>query len=354
MTSSQRRLEKTDLYTLLDRVKTEVKTEMNCVSVGTITAFDETTQTANVSVNYRKLLKGRNSINAQEYSDVVVEYPVLLRCPVVLLNGGGAYLTFPVSVGDRCLLLFCDRDIDNWLEYGAKDIPPGSDRTHDLSDAVALVGVNSVKDAIDSYSTDSVKMFYGRSTLTLDALVASVIDRHGERLVPPGTGPIPTFATAAPSGWLFMYGQTLGAAGSGATESSDDYEDLFNILKSVPPNSGGTFGAGTIVIPDCRGRVPIFKNNLGGSDSGVLSSGYAGGNRNTLGGLLGEESHQLTIPEMPIHHHGFQRHNIASGSGGGEANRAKDIGNYNTASAGGDQPHNNVQPGIIVNAMIKY
>lgn len=354
--TSSSQLERSDLRKLIDLAKAESKREINCHAVGTIIAFDAATATANITLNYKKILKQRNAINLKEYTDVVVDYPVLVRCPVTIMNGGGAYTTYPIAAGDSCLVLFCDRDIDAWFEFGSTQSPPNSERMHDLSDGVAIVGVYALNRAVSNYSTTSVKTVFGRVIAEFTNLIASIKDRHGERLVPVGTGPVPTFLTVPPSGWLFMYGQTLGNASSNATEQSDDYEDLFNILASVAPNSGGNFSSGDqIIIPDLRGRNWICNNSLGGSDAGVLTGTYTP-NRNTLGGKVGEEAHQLSIAEMPSHTHGVPTVNTDTSNGGLNpwSSQVSIQTNLPTTSAGGDVPHNNVPPGMIVNAMIKY
>jgi hypothetical protein len=73
--------------------------------------------------------------------DTSVEYPVLVDCPYFVLQGGGAYIDMPISAGDYCLVLFNDRDIDNWWST-ANVADPASTRKHSFSDAIALVGLN--------------------------------------------------------------------------------------------------------------------------------------------------------------------------------------------------------------------
>lgn len=83
--------------------------------------------------------------------------------------------------------------------------------------------------------------------------------------------------SAAPSGWLICDGSTV---------SRTTYPQLF-------ANIGTTYGAGdgstTFGIPDCRGRKTIGKHS-----SGTFV---------TLGGVGGEENHTLSAAEMPSHTH---------------------------------------------------
>tara|TARA_Y100001938_G_scaffold121066_1_gene168352 strand:+ start:704 stop:1804 length:1101 start_codon:yes stop_codon:yes gene_type:complete len=59
--------------------------------------------------------------------------------------------------------------------------------------------------------------------------------------------------TTVPAGWLYCNGATLGNAASGATNASDDYEALYDLIKTLWGNSGGTFSAGnTINLPNLQ------------------------------------------------------------------------------------------------------
>lgn len=69
--------------------------------------------------------------------------PPCVDVPVVFPMGGGYELTFPVSAGDECLLIFAERCIDGWFTTG-QPTPPQDYRRHDLSDAFAIVGVRSL------------------------------------------------------------------------------------------------------------------------------------------------------------------------------------------------------------------
>lgn len=345
-------IENPDLTTILNLVKREIKAEMNCVSIGKIQAFDATNMTATITINYQKVLKNGTTNSKGDVRDVIIEYPVLVRVPVVILNGGGGYLTFPITAGDQCILMFCDRDIDNWMKTESASQPPNSMRLHDLTDAIALVGIKSFQSPISNYSTTNVEMKH----LTGDI---SLYDQHEERLVPPGTGPIPTLLSTAPSGWVFMYGQTMGK--SSGTESGTKFKFLFDILKDVYPNSGSEdFDSGdTIIIPDMRGRIPLGKDDMGGSSAGVVAQFPEA---DVLGGIEGEETHLLTGRESGIqqHSHPFPLNTSNDGGTSGRAVNSNGAGtNTNgvtstTGHTNAIDEHNNVQPFLTTNYMIKY
>jgi hypothetical protein len=53
----------------------------------------------------------------------------------------GFGITIPISAGDPVLLVFSQRAIDNWVDFGGIQAPVGgvSCRHHDLTDAFALL-----------------------------------------------------------------------------------------------------------------------------------------------------------------------------------------------------------------------
>lgn len=72
-----------------------------------------------------------------------------------------------------------------------------------------------------------------------------------------------------------------------------------------------------------------------------------------VGTEYGEYTHKLTIDEMPKHEHEFpsqQQDNYASSA----VTNTSDNGNrFKTSSAGGDLPHNNVQPSFVVGMWLR-
>lgn len=118
-----------------------------------------------------------------------VNLPVLLDCPVVFPGGGGAVLTFPLEVGDECLVVFASRAIDAWWQSGGVQ-PPVELRMHDLSDGFVLPGGFSVPRVPASISTTKTTL---RST---DNATRIEFDAAGQavNIIAPGgttfTGPV--------------------------------------------------------------------------------------------------------------------------------------------------------------------
>lgn len=85
------------------------------------------------------------------------DLPVLQDVPVQFPGGGGGTLTFPVAVGDECLVVFSSRGIDHWWQNSGVQ-EPATPRMHDLSDGFALLGFRSKPRALSGVSTSTVQL----------------------------------------------------------------------------------------------------------------------------------------------------------------------------------------------------
>ncbi|MCL2085179.1 MAG: hypothetical protein FWH06_07995 [Oscillospiraceae bacterium] len=118
---------------------------------GIIVSFDPGNQTAAVQPAITE--------NVQIGGDPAkaMNLPILTDVPVQFPRAGGYCLTFPVKRGDECLLVFGDMCIDGWWQSGGVQDQMET-RRHDLSDAMAVLGVTSVPNAVTSYATDCVML----------------------------------------------------------------------------------------------------------------------------------------------------------------------------------------------------
>ena len=105
-------------------LKEEIMSSLHCAMPGTVESFDVQTQTASVRPAARR--KG-------------IPLPLLRDVPVFFPGTRDSALTFPVLPGEECLLVFADFCLDGWMETGTPAVP-ASPRSHDWSDAFALVG----------------------------------------------------------------------------------------------------------------------------------------------------------------------------------------------------------------------
>ena len=134
-----------------------------------------------------------------------------------------------------------------------------------------------------------------------------------------------------PANWFVCDGREL---------SREAYADLFAVI-------GTSYGAGdgstTFNLPDKRGRASV------GYDSTQDEF-------NAIGKHIGEKTHKLIIEEMPKHNHPFP---ITGSDHHGTffsnqwSNFRVYTGNDAVYDAGGDQPHNNIQPSEVDNWIIK-
>ena len=172
-----------------------------------------------------------------------------------------------------------------------------------------------------------------------------------------------------PAGWVLCYGQAL--------PSNTPYPLLRQALLAAS-SPYGVDGSGNPRVPDARGRVVAGKDDMGGTAASRLTGPVIGSiHGNALGNVGGEQAHVTTVAEMPAHNHGgvtgqngAHAHSLQlyAGDGGlaghaGTATFTTPLGSQITSTApnhvhgiawqGGSQAHNNVQPTIIMNKIIK-
>ena len=105
---------------------------INCVQVGQIKSYDAAKATASIQIMVKRV-----------FPDKTISYPLLVSCPVYMLQGGQGSVYMPIQAGDTCIVLFADRNIDIWHSNGIEAAPKNS-RCHDLADGIALVGIRSL------------------------------------------------------------------------------------------------------------------------------------------------------------------------------------------------------------------
>ena len=174
------------------------------------------------------------------------------------------------------------------------------------------------------------------------AVTAAKLDAGAVSVLMP-TGSIMPYAGAspAPTGYLLCNDTPI---------SRTTYSALFDLI-------GTTYGSGdgstTFNIPDLRGRVIAGQDDMGGASANRLTGQTGGVDGDVLGGTGGAETHTLSIAEMPAHTHDQSLRANAAITGGGNPGVDQGITTIQTGSTGGGGAHNNVQPTMILNYIIK-
>jgi microcystin-dependent protein len=153
--------------------------------------------------------------------------------------------------------------------------------------------------------------------------------------IKPPTGTIAAFAgTAAPTGYLLC---------DGAAVSRTTYAVLFTAIGTM---YGAGDGSTTFNLPNLKGRIPA------GLDATQAEF-------DTIGKTGGAKTHTLSIAEMPAHGHTVRvsgaDDNNHTGNFDGVAD--SDAGEHtparNTSIVGSGNAHNNLQPYLVINFIIK-
>ena len=199
-----------------------------------------------------------------------------------------------------------------------------------------LDGGTSVGSSITIADTDGVVVNDGG---TMKSVPASDFKEY---IMPTGAV-LPYAGSSAPTGFLLCYGQAI---------SRSTYADLFSAISTT---YGTGDGSSTFNVPDLRGRVAAGQDDMGGSSANRLTDQTGGLNGDTLGDTGGSETHTLTTAQMPAHTHTIAAQQQVSGDstnrgGSGQLGAAATI---TSSSTGGDGAHNNVQPTIILNYIIR-
>ena len=192
------------------------------------------------------------------------------------------------------------------------------------------------------------------------AMIANALINNSGSSVPIGT--IQAYSgTTPPNGWLLCDGSAI---------SRSTYSDLFSVIDTtygigdgsytlqwIDSNNDGIMQPGEMInvmstfnLPDLRGRTIIGTDNMGGTSANVVNGA------SYLGIIGGAETHTLTVAEMPNHNHSFYAVGSQGTGNHNDGGTSNSIGTtfITTSSEGGDQPHNNMQPYITLNYIIKY
>lgn len=150
---------------------------------GVVVSFDPANQTCVV----QPLIQGM--VQAPDGSFSWVTLPLLLDCPVFFPSGGGVSLTFPISAGDECLVVFASRCIDQWWQSGEVSVQAEL-RMHDLSDGFVFPGIASKPAVFGNISTTHAQLRNAAGTVKVSVdtagnleLAATTININGQLII---------------------------------------------------------------------------------------------------------------------------------------------------------------------------
>ena len=284
-------------------------------------------------------------------------------------------ITIPTSTERASKYLGFDSSGDVIAVAGTADVSPISTFAATIVDDTSASAVRTTIGLGDLATLNTV----GSSQIDTNAVTASELNisgngTSGQAITSDGDGSfsyttlavgfssgmvIPFAGTSAPTGFLMCGGQAV---------SRSTYSDLFAVI-------GTTYGVGdgssTFNLPDLQGRVVAGKDDMSGSSANRLTDAVTGGlNGDTLGDTGGTESHTLTSAQSGLRQHNHTATTtavtpISSTSSPDftiETQNARNEGTNsslftttinNSSALDASEAHNNVQPKIILNYIIK-
>lgn len=149
-----------DFTLVLKSVINKIGLELNCVRVGIIQSFNAEDLTAEVLIANKKTL-GINQDGTQNTRDyALITANICYCCP---------FITYPITAGEECILLFNDREIESWFISGQVQ-PEAYTRMHDLTDCIAIVGLRSMAKMI-TILADTLHLFYAGSDIQINEAI---------------------------------------------------------------------------------------------------------------------------------------------------------------------------------------
>ena len=293
-------------------------------------------------------------------------------------------ITIPTSTERASKYLGFDTNGDVIAVAGTADVSPISTFAATIVDDTSASAVRATIGLGDLATLNTV----GSSQIDANAVTASELNisgngTSGQAITSDGDGSfsyttlavgfssgmvIPFAGTSAPTGFLLCGGQAV---------NTFTYKDLHAVISNTyggdAYNAGVTDQSGattTFNLPDLQGRVVAGKDDMSGSSANRLTDQTGGLNGDTLGDTGGTESHTLTSAQSGLRQHNHTATTtavtpISSTSSPDftiETQNARNEGTNsslftttinNSSALDASKAHNNVQPTIILNYIIK-
>ena len=255
------------------------------------------------------------------------------------------------------------------------EIKPGTADASVLTATIADSAITTAKIADDAVTAAKVADdAIGAAAVADNSIGAAAINisgngTSGQAIVSDGDGSFSYESNIVPSGALMPFAGASAPTGfllcHGQAVSRSTYATLFSAISTT---YGSGDGSSTFNLPDLRGRVIAGQDNMGGSSADRLTNQTGGINGDNLGDTGGSETHTLTTAQLASHTHSFSDTDSITamtflndglgvnrgGSGASSSSNSISVSiSGTTGSAGSGSAHNNVQPTIILNYIIK-
>ena len=126
--------------------------DLRVSSPAIIDSFNPQTQTCTAKIAITERIF---AADGQSYTDEKI--PLCHDVPVMMFRGGGFSITTPPKQGDECLLVFTDACFNYWYARGGIQGQQRR-RRHDLSDAIAILGLWSQPNVLANLSATSLQI----------------------------------------------------------------------------------------------------------------------------------------------------------------------------------------------------
>ena len=217
-----------NLTSLLNAFKEVIFSTLNCHKVAKIISFDAGNQTARAEMIVQKEINGK-----------IIEYPVLVDCPVFVLSGGNARITFPVASGDSCLVVFNDEDMDNWFATGSKQVA-ATNRRHSFTDGLIFVGFRHQANKITDYSASNLQIKKGNMLIDISDSQINITDGTAKITVTGGNITIDGGNVSVKgTGNLELQGTAVNITGTLSINGTPYLQHTHSGVTGGPSNTGG-------------------------------------------------------------------------------------------------------------------
>lgn len=266
--------------------------------------------------------------------------------------------TYAVVVGDKGKIIDCT---GTWTLSALAAATAGDGFT---------VSVRNSGSGVITFDPNLSETVDSGATLAISAGESFVLYCNGTAWVTIGK------ASGVPSGALIAYAGSTTPSGwllcDGSAVSRTTYASLFTAIGTT---HGVGDGSSTFNLPDMRGRVAAGKDDMGGSAASRLTTAGSGVDGATLGAVGGAQNVALTSAQNAAHTHTLYAP-TGDGVGGAYINYLADSGSalpiqaaslprtvvapaaldgsaYGASSSGSGTAHNNAQPTLVANYIIK-